>query len=260
MFFILSKVTSFLFKPLSWILLLLLLSLLPRFANKRKKLVLMILAIFYITGHSVLINELCLLWEPEPYAAIDSTGKASVPSAKVCVILGGYSGYDHERNRVGFSEASERLFYPLQNIINHSIDTVILTGGSASIVMKKYYESTHIANYLKGYGVNANRIFVDAKSRNTFENAVETKKILDSLKIVDPVLLVTSAFHMPRTMGCYDKAGVKYIAYPVHYMGNATRDYNLEAWLIPSPDAMDTFQTLLREMVGMLSYKITGKI
>lgn len=218
----------------------------------------MVLAIFYLTGHSVLINELCLLWEPEPLVMSDSTHQ--VPSSKVCVILGGYTGFDHERNRVGFTEASERLFYPLQNILNHQIDTVILTGGSASIVMKKYYESTHIAQYLKDYGVKPNRIFIDAKSRNTYENAVETKKILDSLKITEPVLLVTSAFHMPRSKGCFDKAGVKYIAYPVHYMGNATRDYNLEAWLIPSTGAMEKFQTLLREVVGMISYKVTGKI
>ncbi|MEY3717068.1 MAG: hypothetical protein RL285_943 [Bacteroidota bacterium] len=236
----------------------LLLSLLPRFAAKRRKMALMILAIFYLTGHSVLINELCLLWEPAPLVVSDTT--QLVPASKVCVILGGYSGFDHTRNRVGFTEASERLFYPLQNILNHRIDTVILTGGSASIVMKKYYESNHIAKYLKGYGVNGNRIFIDAKSRNTYENAVETKKILDTLKITEPVLLVTSAFHMRRSMGCYDKAGVKYIAYPVHYLGNATRDYNLEAWLIPSTGAMSTFQTLLREVVGMISYKITGKI
>lgn len=236
----------------------LLLSLLPRFAAKRRKMALMILAIFYLTGHSVLINELCLLWEPAPLVVSDTT--QLVPASKVCVILGGYSGFDHTRNRVGFTEASERLFYPLQNILNHRIDTVILTGGSASIVMKKYYESNHIAKYLKGYGVNGNRIFIDAKSRNTYENAVETKKILDTLKITEPVLLVTSAFHMRRSMGCYEKAGVKYIAYPVHYLGNATRDYNLEAWLIPSTGAMSTFQTLLREVVGMISYKITGKI
>ena len=236
----------------------LLLSLLPRFAAKRRKMALMILAIFYLTGHSVLINELCLLWEPAPLVVSDTT--QLVPASKVCVILGGYSGFDHTRNRVGFTEASERLFYPLQNILNHRIDTVILTGGSASIVMKKYYESNHIAKYLKGYGVNGNRIFIDAKSRNTYENAVETKKILNALKITEPVLLVTSAFHMRRSMGCYDKAGVKYIAYPVHYLGNATRDYNLEAWLIPSTGAMSTFLTLLREVVGMLSYKITGKI
>lgn len=236
----------------------LLLSLLPRFAAKRRKMALMILAIFYLTGHSVLINELCLLWEPAPLVVSDTT--QLVPASKVCVILGGYSGFDHTRNRVGFTEASERLFYPLQNILNHRIDTVILTGGSASIVMKKYYESNHIAKYLKGYGVNGNRIFIDAKSRNTYENAVETKKILNALKITEPVLLVTSAFHMRRSMGCYEKAGVKYIAYPVHYLGNATRDYNLEAWLIPSTGAMSTFQTLLREVVGMISYKITGKI
>ena len=236
----------------------LLLSLLPRFAAKRRKMALMILAIFYLTGHSVLINELCLLWEPAPLVVSDTT--QLVPASKVCVILGGYSGFDHARNRVGFTEACERLFYPLQNILNHRIDTVILTGGSASIVMKKYYESNHIAKYLKGYGVNGNRIFIDAKSRNTYENAVETKKILDALKITEPVLLVTSAFHMRRSMGCYEKAGVKYIAYPVHYLGNATRDYNLEAWLIPSTGAMSTFQTLLREVVGMISYKITGKI
>ncbi len=261
MFFVLSKVTSFLLKPITWIVLLLVLSLLPRFVTKRRKFVIAALAIFYLTGHSVLMNELCLLWEPQPYSdSSDRQVLTQFPNSNVCVILGGYSGFDHERNRVGLSEACERLVYPLQNILNHKIDTVILSGGSASVISKKYYESTHIKQLLGNYGVNPNRIFIDAKSRNTFENAVETKKILDSLKISAPVILVTSAFHMRRSVACYQKAGVNFIPYPVHYLGNATRDYNLEAWLLPSTKAMQTFQTLFREVVGLISYKMTGKI
>lgn len=240
-----------------WLVLLLVLLLVPRFANKRRRFVFIALGLLFVTGNSVLMNEMALMWEPKPYHV---GGDLEIPKAKVCVILGGYSGYDHERNRMGFSGASERFFTPLKGMINRSFDTVILSGGSASVISKKYYESIYAKKLMKEFGIKENRIFIDAKSRNTYENAIETKKILDSLHVTDSVVLITSAFHMNRAAACFKKAGVKFIAYPVHYMGNATRDYNLESFLIPSAGAINDFQTLFREWIGIISYKITGKI
>lgn len=215
------------------------------------------LGILFVTGNSVLINEMALLWEPLPY---QFNGKMDMPKARVCVILGGYSGFDHERNRMGFSNASERFFTPLKGMINQTVDTVILTGGSASVISKKYYESIYAKNLMKEFGIKENRIFIDAKSRNTYENAIETKRILDSLQVTDSVILITSAFHMNRAEACFQKAGVKFIPYPVHYIGNATRDYNIEAFLLPSAGAINDFQTMFREWIGIISYKMTGKI
>lgn len=215
------------------------------------------LGILFVTGNSVLINEMALLWEPLPYQV---NGKMDMPKARVCVTLGGYSGFDHERNRMGFSNASERFFTPLKGMINQTVDTVILTGGSASVISKKYYESIYAKNLMKEFGIKENRIFIDAKSRNTYENAIETKRILDSLQVTDSVILITSAFHMNRAEACFQKAGVKFIPYPVHYIGNATRDYDLEAFLVPSAGAINDFQTMFREWIGIISYKMTGKI
>lgn len=215
------------------------------------------LGILFVTGNSVLINEMALLWEPLPYQV---NGKMDMPKARVCVILGGYSGFDHERNRMGFSNASERFFTPLKGMINQTVDTVILTGGSASVISKKYYESIYAKNLMKEFGIKENRIFIDAKSRNTYENAIETKRILDSLQVTDSVILITSAFHMNRAEACFQKAGVKFIPYPVHYIGNATRDYDIEAFLVPSAGAINDFQTMFREWIGIISYKMTGKI
>lgn len=215
------------------------------------------LGVLFVTGNSVLINEMALLWEPLPYQV---NGKMDMPKARVCVILGGYSGFDHERNRMGFSNASERFFTPLKGMINQTVDTVILTGGSASVISKKYYESIYAKNLMKEFGIKENRIFIDAKSRNTYENAIETKRILDSLQVTDSVILITSAFHMNRAEACFQKAGVKFIPYPVHYIGNATRDYDIEAFLVPSAVAINDFQTMFREWIGIISYKMTGKI
>jgi uncharacterized SAM-binding protein YcdF (DUF218 family) len=257
MFFIASKILSFLLKPLFWLVLLLVLLLLPRFANKRRRIVLIALGILFVAGNSLLINEMAILWEPLPYQV---NGKMDMPKARVCVILGGYSGFDHERNRMGFSNASERFFTPLKGMINQTVDTVILTGGSASVISKKYYESIYAKNLMKEFGIKENRIFIDAKSRNTYENAIETKRILDSLQVTDSVILITSAFHMNRAEACFQKAGVKFIPYPVHYIGNATRDYDIEAFLVPSAVAINDFQTMFREWIGIISYKMTGKI
>jgi uncharacterized SAM-binding protein YcdF (DUF218 family) len=65
---------------------------------------------------------------------------------------------------------------------------------------------------------------------------------------------------MNRAAACFRKVGVKFIPYPVHFIGNATRDYNVESFLIPSASAINDFQTMFREWIGIISYKITGKI
>jgi uncharacterized SAM-binding protein YcdF (DUF218 family) len=88
---------------------------------------------------------------------------------------------------------------------------------------------------------------------------VETKKILDSLKVNEPVLLVTSAGHMRRSMACFKKVGVAFITYPVNYQSHLDRKYSWDAILIPSAGTISKWDALIHEWVGYLAYKLTGK-
>ena len=252
-FFFISKILAFGLKPLFWVGMLLLLALIPLFKHLQRKLLIWALGVFLVCGNSILVNEWALMWEDEP---------RDWPSTKapVAVVLGGYSGYDFGRDRVNLNQAAERYMAGLEIMLCDRADRLILTGGSASILYTPYYESRHTRATLGKLGIDTNRILIDFASRNTYENGVETKRMLDSLGIKEPVILVTSAFHMPRSRAIFNKLNIPIQPYPVHFLGNRSREYSPSAWIIPSGRAFEDFETLLREAVGYTAYRLTGKL
>ena len=250
MFFVVSKIVSFLLKPFFYILLLFGLSLLDRFkpwANKMRGIAVILLFFF---GNHVIFNEILNLWEVEPSSA--------KPTATV-VVLGGYTTYDHGRNRMGFNEAAERFIFPLQMLCSGKTRRLILTGGSGNVLRRDYFESSAAKAFAMEFGLADSQLLMDDKSRNTWENAVETKKILDSLHEKEPVLLVTSAIHMRRSMACFKTAGVNFIPFAVNFQSHADRRYSWEAILLLSPGTISRWDALIHEWVGYLAYKLTGK-
>lgn len=206
--------------------------------------------LLWVFGNHVLLNEVLLRWEIKP-----STAK---PTSTI-VVLGGYTKFDHGRKRMGFNEASERFIFPLQMLCSGKSNRIVLTGGSGNVLRRDYFESSAAREFALSFGLNDSQILIDDKSRNTWENAVETKKILDSLGVTEPVLLVTSAGHMRRSIACFNKAGVNTIAYPVDFHSHADRRYSWDAIVLPSPSTISAWDALIHEWVGLIAYKLTGK-
>jgi len=265
MFFVFSKLLAFSIKPHIWVLVLFLLgawqlwrkSETPNAIRKAKRFFGLAFVVGYITGNHALVNEMYIWWE-EPPTEISLDEMEDPP--KTAVILGGYSRYDISSGRFSLSESGDRFMVGLQGLVTDKFDRVILTGGNSNVLDRELFEAGLAAQYLNEFGVTNDKIIIDNKARNTFENAVITKEILDSLEIEEPVLLVTSAFHMYRSKMCFDKAGVNYIAYPAHIRANRVRKYNWEALVIPGPGAMESFYRLMHEILGVIAYKASGKI
>src|SRR6056300_1051365 len=265
MFFVFSKLLAFSIKPHIWVLVLFLLgawqlwrkSETPNAIRKAKRFFGLAFVVGYITGNHALVNEMYIWWE-EPPTEISLDEMEDPP--KTAVILGGYSRYDISSGRFSLSGPGDRFMVGLQGLVTDKFDRVILTGGNSNVVDRELFEAGLAAQYLNEFGVTNDKIIIDNKARNTFENAVITKEILDSLEIEEPVLLVTSAFHMYRSKMCFDKAGVNYIAYPAHIRANRVRKYNWEALVIPGPGAMESFHRLMHEILGVIAYKASGKI
>ena len=252
-FFFISKLLAFGLKPLFWVGILMLLAVIPRFKRLQRKLLIAAISVFLICGNSILVNEWALIWEDEPTPWPQE-------KAPVAIVLGGYSGYDFGRERVNLNQAAERYMAGVEIMLSDRAECLILTGGSAAILNTPYYESRHARSALGKLGIDTSRILIDFASRNTFENGVETKRMLDSLGINEPVILVTSAFHMPRSKAIFNKLKIPIQPYPVHFLGNRTREYSPSAWFIPSGRAFADFETLLREAVGYTAYRLTGKL
>jgi uncharacterized SAM-binding protein YcdF (DUF218 family) len=101
-------------------------------------------------------------------------------------------------------------------------------------------------------GVNRARVVLESNSRNTFENAVMTRDLLKP-KPGENWILITSAFHMPRAVGCFRKAGWTVIPYPV--------DYNLEGprsvrWGFNFAGGLNSLSLGLHEWIGLITYRL----
>jgi len=250
MFFVLSKMVSFLLKPFFYILLFLVLSMLPKFARFSRRLRTASLVLIVIFGNHVLLNEILIAWEISP---------SNAKPTKTVVVLGGYTSFDRGRQRMGFNEAAERFVFPLQMLSSGKTNRLVLTGGSGNVFNRDYFESSAAKQFALKFGIADSQILIDDKSRNTWENAIETKKILDSLGIKENVLLVTSAGHMRRSMACFKKAGVNFISYPVNFKSHLDRKYSWDAMLIPSAGNISKWDALIHEWIGYIAYKLTGK-
>ena len=109
---------------------------------------------------------------------------------------------------------------------------------------------------LRDLGIGSDRLLLERKARNTAENAMLAKQLADP-KPGERWLLVTSAWHMPRAMGLFRKAGFDVEAWPVDYRTAGPGD----AWILfSSPvEGLRRLDFVVKEWVGLLVNRLTGR-
>jgi uncharacterized SAM-binding protein YcdF (DUF218 family) len=109
-------------------------------------------------------------------------------------------------------------------------------------------------------GVPAEDILVENLSRNTFESAVEIRKLLD-LRLIKPseCLLITSAFHMRRSIACFRMAEMDMNTFTTDFYTHR-RTFTPDVWLVPRGGAMSIWERWIKEWVGFVAYKIVGYV
>jgi uncharacterized SAM-binding protein YcdF (DUF218 family) len=118
-------------------------------------------------------------------------------------------------------------------------------------------DATTAARLLTALGVAPERLVLESRSRNTYENAVFTRRMV-SPEPGETWLLVTSAFHMPRAKALFDKAGFPTVPWPVDYRTTGREGIGL---LRDNPlDSLQTTTLAIREWTGLLAYRLTGRI
>ena len=134
---------------------------------------------------------------------------------------------------------------------------VIHTGGHGVIVSAQATEAEGAARLFEDFGIGADRVILEDASRNTWENAVFTREVVDP-KPAQNWLLVTSAYHMPRSMGVFEKAGwTGLTAYPVDYRTRGERDIALGFG--GASKGLRRFDIAFREWIGLAVYWATGR-
>jgi uncharacterized SAM-binding protein YcdF (DUF218 family) len=252
MFFILSKVLTFLISPLNLVVLLLLAAIGMKLY--RRKLLISALVVFLVFSNPFILRVTVMWWEDKPVSL-----PVNDSSVKNIVVLGGMSSFDEASDRVRFWQSGDRLMQALMIWQNNTAEYLIVSGGSASIVLDERGEGAFLQEFLVGMGVDFNAVLVDSLSRNTYENAVNTAFLFDSNNLSRDIVLVTSAWHMPRARRCFEKQGFRVVpvgADPLYpFLPMVPADY-----IIPSAGVLSTWELLLKEWVGLVVYWLRGYI
>lgn len=256
MFFVLSKTVAFLFVPSNFLLFLLLIGLALLAMRRRRigrwfigvSLIALIAAGFLPVGRlltNVLENRFPA-WDPQ----------RGVPDG--IVILGGALDPVIARSRgaVALSDAAERVLVIAPLVRDYPNARIIFTSGDASLFGDEPAEADYLFRVLDMLGVPRERVILERRARNTAENATLSKELARP-KPGERWLLVTSAFHMPRAIGSFRKAGFDVEAYPVDW--HTTRRPHL--WKLNSRFAGGLAQVddAVHEWEGLLAYRLTGR-
>ena len=256
MFFPLSKLLGFFAIPSNLVVSVGILGLLllpTRFARAGRVLAFASLIVLAILGLSPAGNALILPLE-ERFPRWDATRGA--PDG--IVVLGGAISPDVSaaRDEVALNEAAERLTVAAELARRYPDARIVVSGGSGALIYDEGAEAPLALRLLESLGIPRARITLEDRSRNTVENAVFSKAIVQP-KPGERWLLVTSAHHLPRAVGVFRKAGFPVEAYPVDWRTRGPEDA-LRPFASVG-DGLRRSDTAVREWVGLAVYWLTGR-
>jgi uncharacterized SAM-binding protein YcdF (DUF218 family) len=254
MFFFFSKVLAFLLSPLIWFFMLIFWSFKTKFEIRKKRLQIIAVVMLYLCSNSFVVDEFARAWEFH-------TADIYLMKTKydVALVLGGVSRIDMRQQRLDFQYSADRLFQALELYHQGRVKKIMFSGGSGSIRFPQNREGLFVKKYLNNIDIPDSSLIIESNSKNTYENAVLSKNMLDSLSMSNAsVLLVTSAYHMKRAVKVFKKAGFTNITPYVTNRISGARRFDWDHCLIPNPEALYTLQYLIHEWIGYVVYKVKG--
>lgn len=180
------------------------------------------------------------------------------PHVDGIVVLGGYMNGEINAGRKGFelNSAADRIFETMRLARLYPNAKVIVSGGEGAFFEKSAKDADTTRQMLTDLGFSGDRYIYENKSRNTVENAVFSRELAQP-KPGETWLLVTSAYHMPRSIGSFRKADFDVLAWPVDYKTRTSERFTL--YLESPNEALSRFSVAMREWVGLTAYWLAGK-
>ena len=251
MFFVLSKTLDLLVAPLTWFIVLALLGVPFRRKRElvrwRKLSPLAAVIVLFLFSNEVVSNALMRSLESPPLESYHPD-----VTYDTVVLLGGL--VDERASQTygvpSYNDSVERLTVTYDLLRKDHAKTVIVSGGSDSSVIVS--EATAIRDQLVAWGIASDRVIVEDEARNTRDNAVESARIIHERGFAR-VLIVTSAFHMPRARGCFRAVGLDVDTLPVDFRG-----HEHAVMLVPRAQYLEDSTIALREWTGRAVYRARG--
>ncbi|MEM6782051.1 MAG: YdcF family protein, partial [Pseudomonadota bacterium] len=215
MFFILSKLFWVLVKPLNLLLIVGLLGLLMRLKWRRagNKLLILTCSFFVIFGLFPIGPNMMTYLERQYERPRELT-----QSIDGIIVLGGaFDGYmSHIHGYpVGYS-TTERIHELIRLGRQNPNAKLVFSGGSGRPRQQEFKEAPVIEDFFNDIGMSKRQLILEPESRNTYQNALYSKKLL-SPKADETWVLITSAFHMPRSVAVFEQLNWRVIPYPTDH-------------------------------------------
>jgi uncharacterized SAM-binding protein YcdF (DUF218 family) len=160
-----------------------------------------------------------------------------------------------DRGQLSINGAVERVYEMAVLSRRFPKARLVFSGGSGSLLYQEHKEASAVAPLLRQLGVDLGRVIFEDQSRNTSENAVYSYRIVQPKK-GETWLLITSAFHMPRTVGSFRQVGWDVTPYPVDYHTRKTKTLPLQ---FNFSGGMGSLGGAVHEFLGLLFYWLDGK-
>jgi uncharacterized SAM-binding protein YcdF (DUF218 family) len=181
-----------------------------------------------------------------------------MPAPDGVIVLGGSvdEKLSAEVGRIVFTESAQRLTAPLELLQRYPKARLVFTGGSGTFAGPGVTEAATVKEFWREIGLDRGEALYEDRARNTVENAQFTRDLVKP-KPGERWLLVTSATHMPRSVGIFRKIGFPVIPYPVDYQTSG----RLWDWQMPHSTARNfrLIDLSMHEWYGLLVNRLSGK-
>ena len=252
MFYVLSKILSFLTDPLTWIVACFILGVLLRKKPAKRVFFWTGIALFILMGNGALISLAERHWvrnviRPLPEAT----------HYEYALVQGGFADFNPATGKTQLFDEAERLIEPVRLYREGRVNKLMITGDGSIHDDRNPGSSKVFLEYLASLGVDTCDVILDTEARTTLESVNRTRELLGPAFDGRNCLLVTSAIHMPRTIRVYHKAGID----PVPFATSVPLPYKLEITNIHLASGnLDRWRKLIHEWVGMVAYGVAGSV
>ncbi|MER9137771.1 YdcF family protein [Mesorhizobium sp. M0830] len=256
MFFYFSKIFWFFIQPLNLAIFLLLAGLLAAMIGRRRLAVTGCVLAFLILALSAWTSLGAMMLNPleERFARPKLPEKVD----GIVVLGGGFEGsINLVRGGYELNGSGDRMVEAAILARRFPTAQVIVSGGTGELFPDGEGDAATAPRLLTALGVTADRLILENKSRNTYENAVFSKELVTP-KPGETWLLATSAFHMPRAKALFDKAGFATVPWPVDYRTSGREGIGL--FRDNPADSLQATTVAIREWIGLIAYWLSGRI
>lgn len=259
MFFYLSKLIWALLVPTNLLLLMGLLGVMVAF-TRFKRLSTVMMAMSLITLSFIAFSP-ASEWLMKPLEdrfaqtlITDETAK-TIEKIDGIIILGGAVGFN--RDQIKLTDQGARMSAGIALWQKHPSAKFVFTGGDGGLLSKggRWTEAQAAKRFFEEVGLDSAKIIYEDQSRNTFENARFTKVKLNPQKH-ERWVVVTSAFHMARAVGCFRSLGWDVIAHPVDY--ETEERGRFLALSRHGSGNLKRFDIAAKEWIGLIAYRLNG--